>query len=160
MLRIMTTRVAPRVFQREMARSVVTVNTESEVAPMLRYQASLPTLPIPTLQSTGTKYLETVQPLLTPDEFLKTKSVVEDFVQSPLAKTLQERLQARADEPGMKNWLADWWNDVAYMGYRDPVVVFVSYFFVHVDDQFRRDPAKRAASLVKAMLSFRELVER
>jgi len=97
---------------------------------------------------------------LTPDEFLKTKSAVEDFVVSPLAKTLQNRLQARADEPGMKNWLADWWNDVAYLGYRDPVVVFVSYFFIHVDDQFRRDPVKRAASLVKAMLSFRELVER
>ena len=46
------------------------------------------------------------------------------------------------------------------MGYRDPVVVFVSYFFVHVDDRLRRDPAKRAASLIKAMLPFRELTER
>ena len=46
------------------------------------------------------------------------------------------------------------------MGYRDPVVVFVSYFFVHVDDPLRRDPAKRAASLIKAMLPFRNLTER
>lgn len=151
----MTTR---GMLQRKIACSVTTAATE--VSPMLRYQASLPTLPIPTLQSTGTKYLETVQPLLTPDEFVKTRNAVEDFVKSPLAMTLQKRLQARADEPGMKNWLADWWNEVAYMGYRDPVVVFVSYFFIHVDDRFRRDPAKRAASLVKAMLPFRELVER
>lgn len=155
MLRIMTTR---GMLQRKIACSVTTAATE--VSPMLRYQASLPTLPIPTLQSTGTKYLETVQPLLTPDEFVKTRNAVEDFVKSPLAMTLQKRLQTRADEPGMKNWLADWWNEVAYMGYRDPVVVFVSYFFIHVDDRFRRDPAKRAASLVKAMLPFRELVER
>ena len=155
MFRIMTTR---GMLQRKIACSVTTAATE--VSPMLRYQASLPTLPIPTLQSTGTKYLETVQPLLTPDEFVKTRNAVEDFVKSPLAMTLQKRLQARADEPGMKNWLADWWNEVAYMGYRDPVVVFVSYFFIHVDDRFRRDPAKRAASLVKAMLPFRELVER
>ena len=154
----MTTRATSRMLQRKIACSVTTAATE--VSPMLRYQASLPTLPIPTLQSTGTKYLETVQPLLTPDEFVKTRNAVEDFVKSPLAMTLQKRLQARADEPGMKNWLADWWNEVAYMGYRDPVVVFVSYFFIHVDDRFRRDPAKRAASLVKAMLPFRELVER
>jgi carnitine O-acetyltransferase len=115
---------------------------------------------VPTLQSTAAKYLETVKPLLAPEAFAKTRKAVEDFVASPLAQTLQKRLQARAAQPRMQNWLADWWNDVAYMGYRDPVVVFVSYFFVHVDDQFRRDPAKRAASLVKAMLPFRELVER
>ena len=46
------------------------------------------------------------------------------------------------------------------MGYRDPVVAFVSYFFVHVDDRMRRDPAKRATSLIKAMLPFRGLTER
>lgn len=45
------------------------------------------------------------------------------------------------------------------MGYRDPVVVFVSYFYVHVDDVRRRDPASRAASLVKAMMAFRTLTE-
>ena len=46
------------------------------------------------------------------------------------------------------------------MGYRDPVVVFVSYFFVHVDDRMRRDPVKRASSPIKAMLPFRKLTER
>ncbi|KAF9443518.1 acyltransferase ChoActase/COT/CPT [Macrolepiota fuliginosa MF-IS2] len=127
--------------------------------PMLRYQASVPTLPVPTLQSTCAKYLETVQPLLTPDAFARTQKVVGGFLASPQAAQLQKRLQDRAAEPGMKNWLADWWNDVSYMGYRDPVIVYVSYFFVHVDDRFRRHQATRAASLVKAMLPFRELVE-
>ena len=46
------------------------------------------------------------------------------------------------------------------MRYHDLVVVFVSYLFVHVDDRMGRDPAKRAASLIKAMLPFRELTER
>jgi hypothetical protein len=41
----------------------------------------------------------------------------------------------------------------------DPVVVFVSYYFVHVNDKQHRSPEKRAAALVKAMLPFRELVE-
>lgn len=128
--------------------------------PMLRYQASIPRLPVPTLQSTCSKYLETVQPLVSPAAFQKTQSVVSAFLGSPLAQELQTRLQQRAADPNVKNWLSDWWNDAAYMGYRDPVVVFVSYFFVHVDDRARRDPAKRAASLVKAMLPFRDLVER
>ena len=37
--------------------------------------------------------------------------------------------------------------------------MFVSYYFVHVEDKLRRTPEKCAAALVKAMLPFRELVE-
>lgn len=128
--------------------------------PMLRYQASLPKLPVPTLESTCAKYLETVQPLLTPDAYTKTQSSVSSFLASPLATELQNRLKDRAAQPETLNWLSDWWNHVAYMGYRDPVVVYVSYFFVHVDDPSRMDPAARAASLIKAMLPFRDLTER
>jgi carnitine O-acetyltransferase len=128
--------------------------------PMLRYQASLPKLPVPTLESTCAKYLETVQPLLTPDAYAKTQSSVSFFLASPLALELQSRLKDRAAHPETLNWLSDWWNDVAYMGYRDPVVVYVSYFYVHLDDPSRTDPAARAASLIKAMLPFRELTER
>ncbi|TFK23388.1 carnitine acetyl transferase [Coprinopsis marcescibilis] len=132
---------------------------DPKAPPMLRYQASLPHLPIPSLESTAAKYLESVQPLLTASEFTQTKAAVTTFLQSPLSTELQKRLQARAAEPGRDSWLSEWWNDVAYMAYRDPVVVFVSYFFVHVDDKLRKDQAQRAASLIKAMLPFRELVE-
>ncbi|KAL0961370.1 hypothetical protein HGRIS_006326 [Hohenbuehelia grisea] len=127
--------------------------------PMLRYQASLPHLPVPSLSSTTAKYLETVQPHLTPAAFAKTQEAVKTFAASPLAAELQKRLESRAAQPGMENWLADWWDDVAYMAYRDPVVVFVSYFFVHMDDRSRRTAPQRAAALVKAMLPFRYLVE-
>lgn len=133
---------------------------DSSAPPMLRYQASLPKLPIPSLQATATKYLETVRPLVTPAAFARTESAVKDFIASPQAAELQRRLEERRSKEGMKNWISEWWNDVAYMSYRDPVVVFVSYFYVHVDDRLCKEPAKRAASLVKAMLPFRELVER
>ena len=127
---------------------------------MLRYQASLPKLPIPSLQSTAAKYLETVRPLVTASAYARTESAVKEFIASPQAAELQRRLEERRSMDGMKNWLSEWWNDAAYMGYRDPVVVFVSYFYVHVDDRLRKEPAQRAASLVKAMLPFREMVER
>jgi carnitine O-acetyltransferase len=126
---------------------------------MLRFQASLPRLPVPTLSSTASKYLETVRPHLTPSEFLSTKSTVKEFVESGQAAELQKRLEARAGDPNVKNWLADWWNEAAYMGYRDPVVVYVSYFYVHMQDLRRQTGPKRAASLIKAMLPFREMVE-
>jgi carnitine O-acetyltransferase len=127
---------------------------------MLRFQASLPHLPVPTLSSTASKYLESVRPHLSDAAFAKTQSAVNAFLVSAQAAELQARLQDRAAKPGMKSWLADWWNVYAYTAYRDPVVVFVSYFFVHLDDKRRRDPAKRASALVKALMSFRDITER
>ncbi|KAL6301959.1 acyltransferase ChoActase/COT/CPT [Sparassis latifolia] len=126
---------------------------------MLRFEASLPQLPVPTLSSTAAKYLETVQPHLTPSEFATTQAAVKTFLESEQAKTLQARLEARAKDPNVRSWLSDWWNDVAYMGYRDPVVVYVSYFYLHRDDVHKPGQARRAATLVKAMLPFRTLVE-
>jgi carnitine O-acetyltransferase len=115
---------------------------------MLRFQSSLPRLPVPTLPSTASKYLESVRPHLSPAAYTHTESVVKTFLASPEATELQRRLENRATQadPEIKNWLSQWWNDYAYLGYRDPVVVFVSYFFVHLDDKLRRDPAKRAAT--------------
>ncbi|KAL4244688.1 carnitine/choline acetyltransferase family protein [Abortiporus biennis] len=126
---------------------------------MLRFEKSLPRLPVPTLESTTSKWLETVQPHLKPAEFSTTQKAVSTFLQSEQSKILQERLKARAADPNVKNWLSDWWNDVAYMGYRDPVVVYVSYFFVHKDDVKKPSQARKAAELVKGLLPFRSLVE-
>jgi len=145
--------------------------------PMLRFEASLPRLPVPALSSTLAKYVESVQPHLTPQEFERTKAVADAFAKSELGKELQRRLEARRDEVvrdgvgGVEmegavrdSWLADWWNDAAYMGYRDPVVVFVSYFYVHLELDYGkgilgRTQAGRAAALLKAMMRFREMVE-
>ncbi|KAJ8515364.1 hypothetical protein ONZ45_g7198 [Pleurotus djamor] len=150
-----------------------TIKEDPNAPPMLRFQASLPNLPVPPLQSTFSKYLDTVKPHLTPSEFQQTTSLVKEFLSSPFSAELQRRLEARANEVKVNsngvqekardNWLSDWWNEAAYMGYRDPVVVFVSYFFVHLDDKKLRGVkganAKRAANLVKATMAFRKMVE-
>lgn len=101
------------------------------VGPMLQYERSLPRLPVPTLESTAAKYLESVEPLLTPQEFQETQKAVHSFVTSDLGTELQQRLLARAAEPGRASWISDWWSDAAYMGYRDPVVVFVRLVCSH-----------------------------
>jgi carnitine O-acetyltransferase len=72
---------------------------------------------------------------------------------------LQKRLVARREDPNVKNWIYDWWNFAAYLGYRDPVVPYVSYFYSHRDDRKRRDPAKRAAAITSAVLEFKKQVD-
>jgi hypothetical protein len=45
------------------------------------YQNKLPKLPVPDLKKTIEKYLLTVQPLLTFEEWEKTKKICNDFIQ-------------------------------------------------------------------------------
>ncbi|KAI9883092.1 MAG: Rho-type gtpase-activating protein [Watsoniomyces obsoletus] len=127
---------------------------------MLRFQESLPRLPVPTLQETAERYLKSVHPLLNASEFENTKSAVTEFIRpGGSGEVLQKRLIARREDPKHKNWLIEWWNDVGYLSVRDPVVPYVSYFYSHRDDRRRRNPAKRAAALTTAALDFKRQVD-
>ncbi|KAL2120849.1 hypothetical protein VTJ04DRAFT_4876 [Mycothermus thermophilus] len=128
--------------------------------PMLRFQDSLPKLPVPTLEETAARYLKTLRPLLTPKELENSTKAVQEFIApNGPGRKLQEKLIARREDPNIKNWMYDWWNESAYLAYRDPVVPYVSYFYSHRDDRRRRDPAKRAAAISTAVLEFKKQVD-
>ncbi|KAL9966589.1 hypothetical protein ACROYT_G024691 [Oculina patagonica] len=80
-------------------------------------QDKLPSLPVPPLSQTCEKYLESVKPHLTREEYLQTQFVVNEFA-SGVGKELHKKLETRAK--GMQNWLEVWWEDVAYLTPRYP----------------------------------------
>lgn len=127
---------------------------------MLRFEDSLPRLPVPTLEETAKRYLKSVHPLLSNSEFENTEKAVKDFIQpGSIGQELQRRLQARRDDSRHRNWIYEWWNDTAYLSYRDPIVPYVSYFYSHRDDRRRRNPAQRAAAITSAVLEFKTQVD-
>ncbi|KAI9320025.1 acyltransferase ChoActase/COT/CPT [Dichotomocladium elegans] len=126
--------------------------------PMLRYQRNLPRLPVPSLQETLPKYLMTVKPLLSEAEYKRTEAAVKEFVSSGVGAELQRRLENKAADPSVLNWMDDWWLNDAYLAYRDPVVVYVSYFYLYKNDIQRKLPAKRAAAITTAALEFKKQV--
>ena len=127
---------------------------------MLRFQDSLPRLPVPKLEETAARYYQTLKPLLNATELAASKRAIDDFITpGGEGSKLQEKLIARSKDPKHRNWLSEWWNDTAYLSYRDPVVPYVSYFYSHRDDRRRRDPAKRAAAITTAALEFKKMVD-
>ncbi|RKF79527.1 Carnitine O-acetyltransferase, mitochondrial [Golovinomyces cichoracearum] len=127
---------------------------------MLRFEDSLPRLPVPSLEETAARYLKSVHPLLSTSEYESTTRAVRDFLKpGGIGRKLQARLVARRESPEIKNWVYEWWNDSAYLSYRDPVVPYVSYFYSHRDDRKRRDPSKRAAAISTAVLEFKKQVD-
>ncbi|KAF9582836.1 Carnitine O-acetyltransferase mitochondrial [Lunasporangiospora selenospora] len=127
--------------------------------PLYRYDTALPKLPVPTLEETCARYLKSVRPLLNDQEFEATSAAVAEF-QMPggMGEELQRRLLAKANDPKTVNWLEDWWNDLAYFGYRDPVVIYVSYFYAYRDDLLRKKNTSRAAAIIQAAMDFRRQV--
>jgi carnitine O-acetyltransferase len=142
------------------AHAAIGYREDNSKGPMLRFEDSLPRLPVPTLEVTAKRYLKSVHPLLSAPEYETTKTAVEEFVKpGSIGEELQKRLVARREDPKNKNWIYEWWNDAAYLTYRDPVVPYVSYFYSHRDDRHRRNPAKRAAAITTAVLEFKKQVD-
>ncbi|XP_042231513.1 peroxisomal carnitine O-octanoyltransferase-like isoform X2 [Homarus americanus] len=84
-----------------------------------QYDEDLPCLPVPPLQQTLDRYLLSVKPHATDEEFEMTKEIVKKF-ESGIGKELHERLLAHAAKK--KNWLDDWWLHYAYLIVREPLL--------------------------------------
>ncbi|XP_059194689.1 peroxisomal carnitine O-octanoyltransferase [Centropristis striata] len=88
------------------------------------YQSSLPSLPVPSLESSLSKYLDAVCPFASEEELKATADIVRRF-QAGVGKELHQKLLQRGREK--KNWLEEWWLDVAYLEVRIPSQLNVNF---------------------------------
>ncbi|XP_071504244.1 peroxisomal carnitine O-octanoyltransferase-like [Diadema antillarum] len=84
------------------------------------YDDDLPPLPVPPLQQTLHKYLESVKPFLSEEDFQETQRIVGSFGQG-LGRTLHAKLVEKSKT--VKNWLEQWWEENAYLATRLPLGV-------------------------------------
>ncbi|KAG7094019.1 hypothetical protein E1B28_007643 [Marasmius oreades] len=122
------------------------------------HQESLPKLPVPELQNTLRTLKETLKPIAWDEqEWKEVERKVDQFSvsQGPI---LQERLEDWAEDKD--HWLERWWDDGGYLGYRDSVVVNVSYYYgFHRIPQIQSN-AHLAAALVRGAMLFRQSLKR
>ncbi|KAF9977315.1 Carnitine O-acetyltransferase mitochondrial [Actinomortierella ambigua] len=134
---------------------------DERVNVMDKGQAELPNLPVPTLEQTIERYLESVRPLTTDQEYAMTQAAARVFLeQGGQGRDLDQRLRthAKACEERGTSWLAEWWDDWAYFTHRDASTFYVNYYFGFQDDARMPTQTARAALLVSLALEFRELI--
>lgn len=130
---------------------------------LFKYQDSLPSLPVPKLAETLTLFKETIKPYYPNGandvEFLKYCEKIDDFANSNEGVKLQLKLEEFAIDK--RNWLSHFWDNYAYLDYRDPVSPFVSYFFHHKDFNTRigNDQILKATAIATNVLKFMTSVE-
>ncbi|XP_053679348.1 peroxisomal carnitine O-octanoyltransferase [Anopheles nili] len=85
------------------------------------YDESCPRLPLPKLDHTLKRYLESVKPFGTAAELENTKQIIETFrkgVGAQLQKILEEKAACE------KNWVDKWWEDYAYCTLRMSLIPY------------------------------------
>lgn len=126
--------------------------------------AALPPLPLPTLEETVQRYLQTVRPLVSASEFAATSQKAQDFLHpTGPAWRLQRKLQDKKDNPKIRNWLDGIYAEVRYLRDRRPLVPFSSYFGSHkihgLDSSDQGSPAVRAAIISWSAFRFKTQYE-
>uniref|UniRef100_A0A8C2JZW0 Carnitine O-palmitoyltransferase 1, muscle isoform n=1 Tax=Cyprinus carpio TaxID=7962 RepID=A0A8C2JZW0_CYPCA len=122
------------------------------------FQASLPHLPVPSIDDTINRYLESVRPLLDDEQYKQMESVANDFKKDPAPK-LQKHLKLKSW--WATNYVSDWWEEYIYLRGRDPIMVNSNFYtmdLLYVIPTHRQ--ASRAANIVHAMLQYRRKLER
>ncbi|KAL0572768.1 hypothetical protein V5O48_009201 [Marasmius crinis-equi] len=123
-----------------------------------KHQDSLPKLPVPELQDTLKKLKESLKPIAwNDDEWREVEKKVDEFAASQ-GPVLQERLKEWAKDK--EHWLEQWWDDGGYLGYRDSVVINVSYYYGFHRIPKIEDSAQLAAALIRGTMLFRQTLKR
>ncbi|KAI9813914.1 MAG: hypothetical protein M1832_006061 [Thelocarpon impressellum] len=115
-------------------------------------QDKLPKLPIPELESSSQRYLESLRPLQSEREHGDTAAAVQEFLRAE-GPVLQARLKKYST--GKSSYIEQFWYD-SYLNFDNPVVLNLNPFFLLEDDPTpaRNNQVTRAASLVISALSF------
>jgi carnitine O-palmitoyltransferase 2 len=100
--------------------------------PTYHFQKSLPRLPIPPLEQTLKKYLDSTGPLLSPSEFDITKSIVEEFSKNE-GPNLHAQLLAKDTANNQTSFISEAWFDM-YLRGRYPVPINSNPFLMMRDD--------------------------
>ncbi|XP_058136605.1 palmitoyl thioesterase CPT1C isoform X2 [Dasypus novemcinctus] len=128
-------------------------------SPMLfSYQRSLPRQPVPPVQETVRKYLESVRPILSDEDFDWTAVLAQEFLRLQ-ASLLQWYLWLKSW--WASNYVSDWWEEFVYLRSRNSLLVNSNYYmmdFLYVTPTPLQ--AARAGNAVHALLLYRHHLNR
>ncbi|XP_068106389.1 carnitine O-acetyltransferase-like [Hyperolius riggenbachi] len=123
--------------------------------------SSLPHQPVPDLRKTLSRYLRSLQPLVSDEELESTRELVEEFLRpGGQGEDLEKQLHRRAERT--ENWLTDWRHECIYLENHLPLPVHSSPAVILPQREYRdwRGQLRFASKLICGVLDFKAQIER
>ncbi|OWF36575.1 choline O-acetyltransferase-like [Mizuhopecten yessoensis] len=133
---------------------------DQEIYPKWDLMKPLPKLPVPELHSTFQKYLAIIRPIVSPQQYLKTKALIKEFCDpGGDGEILQEQLKLFAESK--ENWAYSWWLDDMYMKNRLPLPINSNPGMIFPKQHFidRRDQLRYATRLISGILDYKTIID-
>nr|CAH8819306.1 unnamed protein product [Trichobilharzia regenti] len=135
-------------------------NLDIEQYPEWDLSKPLPRLPVPNLRNTLDRYLRLIAPVVSKEDFERTKLLVDEFGKpGGEGEELQNLLKEYAATK--LNWVTEWWLDDMYLGNplplpinSSPGMVFPRHSFISTRQQLRF-----AAQLISGILDYKTILD-
>lgn len=128
--------------------------------PTMHFQKSLPRLPVPELEKTGERYLKSLKPILTTNQYENAQKNTNDFITKD-GKILQDKLVRKNKMNKHTSYISEYWFDL-YLRDRlplpinyNPLIVFQNDSKIGYNNQLVRS-TNLLVSAVRFMLSLRD----
>ena len=124
--------------------------------PTYYFQPLLPKLPVPDLNTSCDRFLASMRPVLSEEEYRNLFCEVIEFKEKE-GPILQSYLCRRAAT--MTNWLKDIWLQLAYLSNRKPIAVNVNCYATDRMKMPTNNPIARGANIIHWVLRFHKQLE-
>jgi carnitine O-acetyltransferase len=139
-------------------------------------QAHLKRLPVPRLtkqevipphhqvdakyEPTLDRWLKSIEPVVSREELKEAQRITEEFGRvGGVGEKLTAELRKRADANPNTSWLAKWWASWAYMGYRESILINVSYHYIFDEFPNKATQLERGALMAYGFLNAMKLIQ-
>mmetsp|Transcript_16669 Transcript_16669/g.39214 ORF Transcript_16669/g.39214 Transcript_16669/m.39214 type:complete len:791 (+) Transcript_16669:35-2407(+) len=121
------------------------------------WQTSLPRMPVPPLAETCQKFLKSVSPLLSPEEFQKVQAMADEF-QRKEGPTLQFYLWIKSW--WSNNYVTDFWENYVYLLGRSSIMINSNYYILDiVPGPPTKNQCARAGNIAHHFMRFKRNID-
>mmetsp|Transcript_5605 Transcript_5605/g.10883 ORF Transcript_5605/g.10883 Transcript_5605/m.10883 type:complete len:824 (-) Transcript_5605:763-3234(-) len=121
------------------------------------YQSAMPRLSVPPIKTTISRFLKSVRPVLTDDEYNEYEKAANSFVRKE-GPRLQAMLVAKSFYS--TNYVSDWWEKYVYLRGRSPILINSNYYGLGFNNYIpTSSQVSRAATLMYHYMRFKQLLD-
>lgn len=124
---------------------------------MLGHQSSLPTLPVPNVEDTVRRHLDSMRPLVDENEYQELETLAKEYVQT-VAPKINRYLKLKSCFAS--NYVTDWWEKYVYLSGRSEIMIFSNYYVLGGLDHVYDVQSASCASSIHFILQFYFMLER